>query len=162
MTTTVRPAHLGDLEVLVAGNAAMAEETERLCLDSDTLRKGILALLESRAPGRYWVAELDSRVVGQLLITFEWSDWRNRMVWWIQSVHVLPDVRGRGIFRALYDRIRAEARSAGAAGLRLYVDRTNTRAQAVYKAVGMTSDHYQVLEDMFAESQPASTSRGHP
>jgi GNAT superfamily N-acetyltransferase len=161
-TPTVRPAHLDDLEFLVAGNIAIAEETEGLRLDSNTLREGIRALLESRAPGRYWVAEIDSRVVGQLLITFEWSDWRNRMVWWIQSVHVVPDARRKGVFRALYDRIRAEARSAGAAGLRLYVDRTNTRAQAVYKAVGMTSDHYQVLEDMFVESQPASSSPGHP
>ena len=67
-------------------------------LDVDTLRQGIRALLESRAPGRYWVAELDGRVVGQLLITFEWSDWRNRMVWWIQSVYVAPDARGRGVF----------------------------------------------------------------
>src|SRR5436309_4848538 len=130
----VRTAGLGDLDALVAGNLALAEETERVRLDLDTLRQGIRALLESRAPGRYWVAEIEGRVVGQLLITFEWSDWRNRMVWWIQSVHVAPEARRAGVFRALYDHARREARAAGAAGLRLYVDTTNTRAQTVYAA----------------------------
>src|SRR6266850_4860378 len=101
----VRAARAEDLDALVAGNMALAEETERVHLDMDTLRQGIGALLESRAPGRYWVAELDGRVVGQLLITFEWSDWRNRMVWWIQSVHVEPEARGSGVFRALYERM---------------------------------------------------------
>ena len=147
----VRAAVAGDLEALVAGNLALADESERVRLDADTLRAGIRALLESRAPGRYWVAELDGRCVGQLLITFEWSDWRNRMVWWIQSVYVVPDARGRGVFRMLYDVARREAQAAGAGGLRLYVDTTNTRAQAVYTALGMNGDHYRVFEDMFAE-----------
>ena len=147
----VRVAGAEDLEALVAGNMALAEESERVRLDIDTLRDGIRALLESRAPGRYWVAELDGRVVGQLLITFEWSDWRNRMVWWIQSVYVVPGARGRGVLRALYDVARREALAAGTGGLRLYVDTTNLRAQAVYTALGMTGDHYRVFEDMFAE-----------
>jgi ribosomal protein S18 acetylase RimI-like enzyme len=146
-----RAATTNDLEALVAGNIALAEETERVHLDADTLRAGILALLESRAPGRYWVAELDGLVVGQLLITFEWSDWRNRMVWWIQSVYVVPEARGRGVLRTLYGVARGEALAAGAGGLRLYVDTTNTRAQAVYAALGMNGDHYRVFEDMFAE-----------
>ena len=152
----VRPAHAQDLESLVAGNLALAEETERVRLDEETLRQGIRALLESRAPGRYWVAELDGRVVGQLLITFEWSDWRNRMVWWIQSVYVAPDARGRGVLRTLYSTAKREAVAAGAAGLRLYVDTTNLAAQAAYAALGMTGDHYRVFEDMFAEP-PRST-----
>jgi GNAT superfamily N-acetyltransferase len=147
----VRVAGAGDLEALVAGNMALAEETERVRLDADTLRQGIRALLELRAPGRYWVAELDGRVVGQLLITFEWSDWRNRMVWWIQSVYVVPDARGRGVLRTLYDAARREALAAGAGGLRLYVDTSNTRAMAVYAALGMNGDHYRVFEDMFAD-----------
>jgi len=147
----VRPARAGDLESLVAGNVAMAEETERVRLDLNTLRLGIGALLDEQAPGRYWVAELDGRAVGQLMITFEWSDWRNRMVWWIQSVYVVPDARGRGVFRALYDALRREAQAAGAGGLRLYVDTTNTRAQAVYRALGMNGDHYRVFEEMFVE-----------
>ena len=147
----MRPARVDDLDKLVAGNLAMAEETERVRLDPETLREGIRALLESRAPGRYWVAEIDHRVVGQLMITFEWSDWLNRMVWWIQSVYVLPDARGRGVYRALYDAVRREAQTARAAGLRLYVDTGNTRAQSVYSALGMNGDHYRVFEEMFAE-----------
>jgi GNAT superfamily N-acetyltransferase len=148
----VRSAVAEDLEALVAGNVALAEETERVHLDADTLRQGIRALLESRAPGRYWIAELDGRVVGQLLVTFEWSDWRNRMVWWIQSVYVQPDARGRGVLRTLYEAARREAVAAGSGGLRLYVDTTNIRAQAAYAALGMNGDHYRVFEDMFAES----------
>jgi GNAT superfamily N-acetyltransferase len=147
----VRLAVAEDLEALVAGNLALAEETERLHLDADTLRQGIRALLESRAPGRYWVAELDGHVVGQLLITFEWSDWRDRMVWWIQSVYVQPDARGRGVLRTLYEAARREALAAGSGGLRLYVDTTNIRAQAAYAALGMNGGHYRVFEDMFAE-----------
>jgi GNAT superfamily N-acetyltransferase len=150
-TPTVRQAATGDLEALVAGNIALADETERVRLDAATLRLGIQALLESRAPGRYWVAELDGRVAGQLLITFEWSDWRNRMVWWIQSVYVVPEVRGSGVLRALYGVARREALAAGAGGLRLYVDTSNTRAQSAYTALGMKGDHYRVFEDMFDE-----------
>src|SRR6476659_7605329 len=147
----VRDATNTDLEALVAGNIALADESEHIRLDAETLREGIRALLESRAPGRYWVAALDGRVAGQLLVTFEWSDWRNRMVWWIQSVYVVPDARGRGVLRALYDVVRREALAAGAGGLRLYVDTTNTGAMAVYTALGMNGDHYRVFEDMFAE-----------
>ena len=150
----IRPAGNEDLDALVAGNMALAEETERVSLDSSTLRQGIQALLESRAPGRYWVAELDGRVVGQLLITYEWSDWRNRMVWWIQSVYVVPEARGLGVMRALYSHARNEAVAAGAGGLRLYVDTSNTRAQAVYAALGMNGDHYRVFEDMFDKPSP--------
>jgi GNAT superfamily N-acetyltransferase len=141
----------GDLDALVAGNMALAEETEGVRLDDRTLSDGIRALLDSRAPGRYWVAERDGLVVGQLLITFEWSDWRNRMVWWIQSVYVTPNERGRGVFTQLYDTARREAQAAGAGGLRLYVNTANTGAQRVYAAVGMNGDHYRVFEDMFPE-----------
>src|SRR5262245_18503498 len=149
----IRVARVEDLESLVNGNAALAEESERVQLDIETLRAGILALLESRAPGQYFVAELDGRFVGQLLTTYEWSDWRNRMVWWIQSVYVVPEARQRGVLRALYDTARREALAAGPGGLRLYVDTTNTRAQAVYAALGMNGDHYRVFEEMFGEVQ---------
>lgn len=146
----VRPATPLDLEVIVAFNVAMAEETESLLLDRGTLRAGVAAVLEQRAPGRYWLAEQEGRSVGQLLITFEWSDWRNCMVWWIQSVHVAQEARRQGVFRALYDTARLEAQAAGAGGLRLYVDTSNTAAQAVYAALGMNGNHYRVFEDMFA------------
>ena len=154
----VRAARIDDLDALVAGNVALAEETEDVALDRHTLRDGIRALLEGGAPGKYWVVERDGRVVGQLLITFEWSDWRNRMVWWIQSVYVLPEARGDGIFRTLYEAARREAQAAGAGGLRLYVHNANVRAQKVYAALGMIGDHYRVFEDMFAEPARASQS----
>lgn len=146
---TIRPATAADAEVLVHGNATMALETEQLHLDLPTLRRGVDAVLSGQAPGQYWVAEHEGRVVGQLLITFEWSDWRNRLVWWIQSVHVAEDARRLGVFRALYTHTREAAVAAGAAGLRLYVDESNTRAQAVYAALGMNGGHYRVFEDMF-------------
>ncbi len=128
-TLFIRPARSTDLEVLVAGNVAMARETEQLTLDLPTLRAGVSAVLEGRVPGQFRVAEHEGRVVGQLLITYEWSDWRNRPVWWIQSVHVADDARRLGVFRALYAHARAEAIAAGAGGLRLYVDETNARAR---------------------------------
>ncbi|MBL8137737.1 MAG: GNAT family N-acetyltransferase [Acidobacteria bacterium] len=152
---SIRAARSTDLEALVGGNAAMALETEQLKLDLPTLRAGVQAVLDGRVPGRFWVAEHEGLVVGQLLITYEWSDWRNRPVWWIQSVHVAETARRLGVFRALYAHARAEALAAGAGGLRLYVDETNTRAQAVYTSLGMNGGHYRVFEDMFAEPDKA-------
>jgi GNAT superfamily N-acetyltransferase len=147
----VRRALPADLDFIAAANLRLAEETERLLLDEHTLRQGVLAILEGRAPGCYWVACQEGQVVGQLLITFEWSDWRNRDVWWIQSVYVVPDARKSGVFRVLYAHVRREAQAVGAGGLRLYVDATNARAQTVYAAVGMNGGHYRVFEDMFSE-----------
>jgi len=149
MNPRVRAATAADLIFIIDANRALAAETEGVQLDVDTLRAGVEALLGGQAPGRYWIAERDGRSVGQLLITFEWSDWRNRMVWWIQSVYVEPSARRHGVFRALYTHARREARAAGAAGLRLYVDVTNARAQAVYEAMGMNGGHYRVFEEMF-------------
>ena len=146
---SIRLAEPSDLEFIVTANQHLAEETEHLQLNLETLREGVRAILEGRVPGRYWVAERDGQLVGQLMVTFEWSDWRNRMVWWIQSVYVMPTARTFGVFRALYDHARAEAQAANAGGLRLYVDTTNTRAQAVYAAIGMNGDHYRVFEAMF-------------
>ncbi len=145
----IRPAALSDLDFVVSGNLALARETEKLALDVNVLREGVRVLLEGGAPGAYWIAELDGTVVGQTLITYEWSDWRNRMVWWIQSVYVSPEARQHGVFRAIYAHLRQAAAVAGAGGLRLYVDTTNVRAQQVYGALGMNGDHYRVFEDMF-------------
>ena len=135
----------------MAGNLAMAQETERLQLDPEVLHAGVAAVLDGRVPGRYYVFEEGGRVLAQLMITFEWSDWRNCLVWWIQSVYVDPAHRRRGLYRQLYAVVREEARAAGAAGLRLYVDATNTGAQAVYAALGMDGGHYRVFEAMFEE-----------
>ena len=147
----IRLARRHDLEALVTGNLEMARETERVRLDPAVLGAGVAAILEGRAPGAYWVLEEEGQVRAQLLLTYEWSDWRNRTVWWIQSVWVDPEWRGRGLFRQLYAAVRDAAREAGAGGLRLYVDASNKSAQAVYTALGMNGEHYRVYEEMFAE-----------
>ena len=90
------------------------------------------------------------RIVGQTMVTYEWSDWRDGLIWWIQSVYVLPEARERGVFKALHERIGQSAREAGAVGLRLYVLDANTRAREVYRRRGMDDSHYRVLEEMFA------------
>ncbi len=148
----IRPAELGDLEALVAGNRAMALETEQLELDVTTLREGVKSILEGHAAGRYFVVEEHGQILAQLMITYEWSDWRNRQIWWIQSVYVTPEARGSGRYRALYQHVREEAERCGAAGLRLYVDTRNTSAQAVYTSLGMDGGHYRVFERMFGPS----------
>lgn len=147
--SVIRRAQIADLDTLVAYNLAMARETEGLELDRAVLRAGVRAVLEGQRPGLYFVVEMAGRVIAQLMITFEWSDWRNRDVWWIQSVYVSPEARRRGHYAALYRHVLAEAKDAGAGGVRLYVDRRNTRAQTTYAALGMNGDHYQVYEAMF-------------
>ena len=147
----IRPASLTDLDTIVANNLAMALETEDLALTPDVLRRGVEAVLAGRVDAFYRLAQESDAgpVIGQLMITREWSDWRNAFVWWIQSVYLLPEARGRGGFRALYEHARAEAAAAGAAGLRLYADLRIARARAVYERLGMRGDHYQVFEAMF-------------
>ncbi len=150
----IRPASQDDLEIIVMFNAAMALETERRQLDLATLRQGTLALLESPGYGFYILAELpeDKRYkpVGQLLITYEWSDWRNGAFWWIQSVYVEPNRRGQGVFRAMHDHILVRAKAdSRVCGLRLYVERENRRAQTVYQRLGLTPSAYTVFEQDF-------------
>ncbi|HCH65677.1 MAG: GNAT family N-acetyltransferase [Deltaproteobacteria bacterium] len=149
---TVRVAVATDATDLVEGNLALALETEELQLDRTVLHEGVRTVIHSAVGAEYLVAvqsETNS-VVGQLMITTEWSDWRNRPVWWVQSVYVWPHARQGGVYRALYEATCARALSAGAAGVRLYVDNRNARAQAVYTRLGMNGDHYRVFEAMFA------------
>jgi GNAT superfamily N-acetyltransferase len=127
----------------------MALETEGLALDRAVLTEGVRALLERRVPGRYFVIDGDAGVAAQLMITYEWSDWRNGDVWWIQSVYVPPKERKKGLYRRLYEGVIARAKEEGARGIRLYVDERNKRAQAVYAALGMDGGHYRVFERMF-------------
>lgn len=125
----------------------MARETEGLELDRDRLRRGVEAVLEDRTKGFYWVAEIDNRVVGQTLVTQEWSDWRNGAFWWIQSVYVEPESRGSGVFRALYEHVDREARAhPGVCGLRLYVEQENHKAQNAYERLGMKRTPYWIYE----------------
>jgi ribosomal protein S18 acetylase RimI-like enzyme len=144
---TLRCADPRDLDVLVEFNAAMAMETEALSLDRERLRAGVAALLADPAKGRYRLAERAGEVVGALMLTREWSDWRCGDWWWIQSVYVRADARRAGVFRALFDSVAVEARAdAGVCGLRLYVERDNLRAQATYRALGMDETHYRLFE----------------
>ena len=144
-----RRATPDDLETIARFQEAMARETEQVTLDPATLRKGIAAVLSTPSLGHYWLAEGGGSVVGSLMITFEWSDWRNRMVWWIQSVWVEEPWRRKGVYSALYRHVRSLAESDdGVGGIRLYVDRRNTRAQEVYRRMGMDGDHYLAFEWM--------------
>ena len=150
---TIRPATLEDTEFLVAGNAAMAQETESRSLDLDTLRAGVRALFEDPTRGFYLIAELAGRRAGQMMITYEWSDWRNATFWWIQSVYTLPESRRRGVFTALYSHVDAQARQRpNVCGLRLYVESHNHHAQAVYHRCGMREAVYRMFESDFSTS----------
>lgn len=146
----IRPARVDDIEALVAFNQAMAMETEHKQLDATRLRAGVAAVFADPARGFYLVVEADGRVVACLMVTFEWSDWRNGNWWWIQSVYVDAQARRSGVFSALYREVEARARAAGdVVGLRLYVEQENDRAQATYLRLGMQRSHYQQFETEF-------------
>ena len=146
----VRWATSSDLDTVVTFNAAMAQETESRQLELGLLRAGVDAVLRDDSRGFYLVAEAEGQVVGQLLVTTEWSDWRNAFFWWIQSVYVAPLYRRRGVYRALDAYLGAEARRRGdVCGLRLYVARTNRVAQRVYANLGMSRSHYDMYEVEF-------------
>jgi ribosomal protein S18 acetylase RimI-like enzyme len=127
----------------------MAEETEGRRLDPAVVGPGVAAVLGSPEKGRYWVAETAGVVVGQLMVTYEWSDWRNGLLWWIQSVYVHPDYRRKGVFSSLYRHVESLAADEPAVcGIRLYVENENRRAQQTYAALGMTKPGYVVMESM--------------
>src|SRR3954470_11203579 len=142
MPIMIRAAALEDAPTLIEFNAAMALETEHLTLDHGILSRGVRAGLADPAKARYFVAEFDGRIVGQLMLTLEWSDWRDGEIWWIQSVYVHPDFRRRGAFKALYRHAQRLARERGAVGLRLYVEKHNVAAQSTYASLGMRMSEY--------------------
>jgi GNAT superfamily N-acetyltransferase len=145
----IREAGTADSADIAAGNTTMAQETEGKALDPDTIGPGVQAILEDPTKGRYWVAESAGEVIGQLMITYEWSDWRNGTIWWIQSVFVRPDWRRKGVFSALYRHVESLVSSEpGVIGLRLYVEDNNRRAQRTYEALGMVKPSYLVMESM--------------
>lgn len=150
----IRDAELRDLETIVDYNLAMAMETEHLTLDRERVREGVRAVLTDSTKGRYIVAEEAGAVVGQLMITYEWSDWRNGMFWWIQSVYVKKDARGRKIFSQLYEQAKKEALESAACGLRLYVEEENKVAQQTYHRLGMTLTPYEMMEEDFVLKRP--------
>jgi GNAT superfamily N-acetyltransferase len=144
-----REATPADVPAIVAFQVAMARETEDLELDAEVCTRGVQALFDDASKGRYFVAEDDRRVVASLMITYEWSDWRNGNVWWIQSVYVTPEQRQQRIYAGLYEHVKRFVEADdNLRGIRLYVDRRNTRAQQVYSRCGMNGEHYLVFEWM--------------
>lgn len=143
-----REALPADASAIIDFQLAMARETEDLELDRDVLTRGVNAVFADPALGRYYIAASDDRVIGSLMITYEWSDWRNGMVWWIQSVYVIPEFRRRGVYAGLYDHVKSMVEQSTVRGIRLYVDKRNTPAHEVYARLGMNGEHYQVFEWM--------------
>ena len=155
----IRAAGINDVERLAAWAMAMALETEHKRLDPDTVRAGVRAVLDEPARGCYFIAERDAsnadddarEPIGTLMLTHEWSDWRNGDWWWIQSVYVDPVHRRQGVYRALYDHVHALAQATpDVCGLRLYVERGNANAQWTYESLGMRDAGYVMYEEEFA------------
>jgi GNAT superfamily N-acetyltransferase len=143
---TIRKAITADAPAIIDFQKKMAWETEQLTLPPEIITNGVKAVFINPSLGQYWVAEKEDNVIASLLITNEWSDWRNTTVWWFQSVYVLPAYRRTGVFRAMYSHIKNEAEKQGVAGLRLYVETNNSRARKTYEALGMNNRHYAMYE----------------
>ena len=148
-TVTVRRADKRDAAVLVSFNQAMARETEGKELPYEITVPGVTGLIRHPEYGFYLVAEAQAQVVGSLLITYEWSDWRNGLLWWIQSVYVRLEWRRHGVYRKLHETAKILAKEAGnVRGFRLYVERNNLTAQRTYSDLGMKQTHYLLFEEM--------------
>lgn len=145
----IREATAKDIPAIIDFQKEMAWETEKITLDTDTLTKGVENLFADINRGKYYVADENGVVVGSLMTTYEWSEWRNGNVLWIQSVYIIESHRGKGIYKQLYKYIQAIVNSSPELrGIRLYVDKTNKAAKQVYEKLGMNGEHYQVFEWM--------------
>jgi len=148
-TVRVRYAKYEDAGFIISGQLSMALETESIHLNSEIVQNGVASVFKEPGKGFYIVAEAENINCGCLMITPEWSDWRNAWVWWIQSVYVLPEFRKAGVFGAMYEFIKNEVNQRkDVSGIRLYVDNTNAVARKVYTAIGMTDEHYRTFEWM--------------
>ena len=146
---SIRKATSHDLPVLMDFQCKLALESENVVLDTTVLRQGMQALLNDPSKGFYYVAEDQGEIVGCHMITYEWSDWRNGVVWWMQSVYVKESHRKQGVFRKMYTNLMELIKQdKNVRGLRLYVDRSNTKAERTYEALGMNGEHYTVFERM--------------
>lgn len=153
MQFIIRDATTDDAAEIASYNSRMAEETEGRALVSALIGPGVRQVLADRSKGRYWVAESQGAIVGQLMVTYEWSDWRNATIWWIQSVYVPLEYRRKGVFSALYQHVESlAAAEPGVCGLRLYVENNNHRAQQTYEALGMGKTSYLVMESMLGKN----------
>ena len=145
----IRIADIADAPVLIDFNIRMARETEDLELSFELISNGVLNMINKPGHGFYIVAEIDEKIVGSLMITTEWSDWRNGFFWWIQSVYVEPGSRRMGIYREMYSYIKTIAQEDKlVCGFRLYVEENNTTAKAVYETLGMKKTHYLLFEEL--------------
>ncbi len=156
MTIRVRRATLADAKIIADFNSAIAKETEHLDLDGKRLLRGVKALLKDGSKGFYILGEVKGQVAGQLMITYEWSDWRAATFWWIQSVYVVTEFRGTGVFGQLFRYIEKAARkNKSVCGIRLYVERGNARAKRTYEHLGMKQPNYDMYEIDFVIKRPA-------
>jgi len=149
MTAMIQKAKIEDASTIADFQIEMAWETEKYKLHPDTIYKGIKAVFNNPELGQYYVAKIDDKIVASLLTTYEWSDWRNATILWIQSVFVVKEYRRQGIFQRFYEHIKSIAeKDENIGGIRLYVDKTNIPAQKTYSKVGMNGEHYQLFEWM--------------
>lgn len=149
MDIVIRDATAADHALIVDFNSCLAEETEGRTLDQSLIASGVAALLADATKGRYWIAMVDGEVVGQLMVTCEWSDWRDGMIWWIQSVYISAKFRRKGVFSTLYAHVECLVNADPVAcGIRLYVEKNNSHAQDTYRNLGITESGYLVMETM--------------
>lgn len=144
---TIVRGEVDDIESIVQFQAKMAMESEGTTLDLEKVTKGVTAAMNDESKGIYWVAKVNGKAIGSLLVTREWSDWNNEWYWWIQSVYVLPDYRKHGVYKAMYSTLKEVAKENKVSQIRLYVDKTNHPAQQVYQRLGMHESHYLMYEE---------------
>ena len=151
-TISIRQGTIDDAELIARFNINMARETESMALDPEVITNGVKTLIQSPDMGFYLVAEANDEIVGSLMVTTEWSDWRNGKFWWIQSVYVIETFRRKGVYNRLYSRVKEMGESAGnICGYRLYVEKENTVAQSTYRKLGMSETCYDMYEEMVAD-----------
>ncbi len=149
MELVIKKAEQKDWKKIVNFQLEMALETEKLKLDKKMVETGVKSVFSNPSLGQYYVACDAGEVIASTLITFEWSDWRAKTVWWIQSVYVVPQLRGKKVFKTMYQYLKEiVSKDDSLTGLRLYVDKTNTNAQKVYENLGMNGEHYHLFEWM--------------
>lgn len=145
----IRRATYQDASELAEFNISMARETEGLALKPEVIAAGVRAMIDNPQMGFYLVVELDNGIQASLMVTTEWSDWRNGTFWWIQSVYVRPQYRRQGLYRELYARVKELAeQEPSVCGFRLYVERDNTAAQQTYRSLGMAETDYRIFEEL--------------
>jgi GNAT superfamily N-acetyltransferase len=152
MNLIIRKASNNDINTIVTFNYLMAKETETILLDKNIVKLGVKSVITDPSKAQYWIAENNNKIIGQLMVTYEWSDWRNGDMWWISSVYVTENFRRRGVFSALYKHIEHMAKeNPGCCGIRLYIEKHNKRAQKTYLSLGMNDAGYDVMEVDFTK-----------